>query len=135
MKKRMLSPLEGHHLMGMIENNGRNKDGYWIWNEGWSDQVIADKLDISVAIVRHRRSNYYGVLKKMGNSSNDSSDVNEKIKKICFEDAAEGYPGTIYMFSERIGIELKERVIHKLRTEGLAANYFSGKDEISITWA
>ena len=46
-----------------LRANGVEVDGYWKWNEGWSDARLAKEIGVTEAAVTYRRSQLYGPLR------------------------------------------------------------------------
>lgn len=50
----------------LIEEHGTVTDGYYAYNDGWSDERIAREISCSASVVAHRRKAVFGQIKRGG---------------------------------------------------------------------
>lgn len=67
-----LNQAESFAVLKLIEANGQKDGEFWVYNDGWSDERIADDVKVPVTGVAHRRKEVFGLLRTGRGTSNQS---------------------------------------------------------------
>ena len=63
-KRKFLKGADEFKVLKMIEANGSLHDGYWAYNDGWSDDRVARETSVEIATIRRRRQQVFGEMRR-----------------------------------------------------------------------
>lgn len=78
-----MSVADTFKMMKTIEANGStDEDGYWSYNDGWSDRDIAAMFNCHEKTVTVKRAKTFGRLKHAGNTIRSVKELTERMDQL-----------------------------------------------------